>query len=256
MMGDLLGTLRVDLPDTSRGARRSWFQAHSFLYRETDHERDTVVVALEDRCRRPVVTHGPQNFRDYCGLAFGQVVLFEKFTDAAISVAVGDRPSCPQIVHADRPVGTGKTQDRQVLQNDALLYRFSLLVRAMVDCVNQGLFDSGMGKIPESFRLRVMWVLDDCFLQVVSNDKVGGLTKNRRLKSSKRSPSKPSGNHTTSICVARKNRWGSSLKNSSPTFLGKDVSNCLPTMFMCRHKVFVEPFPEQDRCLRHERVAP
>ena len=64
----------------------------------------------------------------------------------------------------NRPVGTGKAQDCQFLRGDTNLDRHPLLIRAVIDRVDQSLFESG-GKrtIPESLGLRLLRVLDLLF---------------------------------------------------------------------------------------------
>jgi hypothetical protein len=60
------------------------------MARQPDHEREAVVVRLEQRRRRAIGGHRLQDFRDARRAAFGQVQLLQELADAPIAVAAAD----------------------------------------------------------------------------------------------------------------------------------------------------------------------
>jgi hypothetical protein len=47
----------------------------------------------------------------------------------------------------------------------------------MIDRIDHGFLDGGLGEIPEPLRLRPLRMLDDRFLDVVPLDEIDGVTK-------------------------------------------------------------------------------
>ena len=66
-----------------------------------------------------------------------------------VAVAAGDGAASAKLVESDGTVRTGKTEPDQVLWADAEFHGFAFLITAVVNSINQGLFDRSIGKIDD-----------------------------------------------------------------------------------------------------------
>ena len=76
-----------------------WFRGRAEW--QADEQISSVVVGLETGLGLAVIPHGLQDRRDPGVAAFAQFQLFQKFSDAAVTVTPRHRPAGPQLIHAD-----------------------------------------------------------------------------------------------------------------------------------------------------------
>jgi len=77
------------------------------MNRQAEEKIGMLVVELKLRRRRAIFLHRPEDLRDACGTALGDLEFLEEIADAPVAVAAGDGLALAELGEADRAVGAG-----------------------------------------------------------------------------------------------------------------------------------------------------
>ena len=152
------------------------------MRRQANNESQPVVIGFKQRGWRAICSHGLENF-GYAGrAAFRQLQLLQKLANPAVAVPAADRAARFKIAGFYGAIRPWEAQDHQLVVTDTHLNRFTHLIRAVVNRINQRLLDRDIRKVPNPRRLRPVRVLHDRFNQIVALYKAQRIAQHARQR--------------------------------------------------------------------------
>ena len=207
--------------------------------RKSRHEISPVFIRFKDGWWGAVLLNGPQDFGYPRSPAFGQIQLLEKLADPAVPVAAGYPPAGAEVINVDGSVRAGVAGDRDAIRKNADLDGLPDLIAAVVNRVDEGLFQGFIGVVEEALRLGYPPLLNDDLFNENRVDISKGLLDHavkRALENlfAEDIAARSVGELDDVNLGLGKKRSGTSLKKSRPTLRGRSISSGPATMSIWR----------------------
>ena len=120
------------------------------------------------RERRPIPQHRSPDRGDSRAAPFGQIEFLQKLPNPAISIPPGDDLFLVECVGPNGRIRAGVADDLDPVGVDPNFDRFALFIAAVIDGVDDSLFDGGEGVVEDPCGFGAVRVFDDLFANDVA----------------------------------------------------------------------------------------